>query len=706
MSRRAIAALQLLLVVVGVCVISNLTYRKRQQERAILDDKVAEYLERGGDFDRRVDIGVELCTVVQDDAGDELVPGAPRLRIIDRHKFGGIVDTRERCIVGPSRAPRTGYCSEDQAAVILHGIDGALEHAGDALGQLVYGSEGAGKTTVTAMWHYIRWVEHLGEGRIGGQTAPTKRRLRMVRREIFRLFPRAWYTHRKAEDIFTFCDGTQLELVSTHKKSDEEGSPIQGQNWSWCAREECQDQIDAHEDIESRGRSARDGRYPQLATATAKDNTRWRTFRDRLTASGLWFRRTLLGRRSPFIAASFWDAKLRTMSPREYQRRVEAQDVPPELAAYYCWDRSRNLVAGPRIGADVTVAVLANYRPYTRPGRFVLLGGHDPGVIFNTTTIKRLVMFGKVPTWVVVGEFQTKQTTAREHALRLRLWLREKFGVETLDPDSGKVLFFIDPHGKGETETDYETVYRAFQAAGLDAFNPSPKVPGQTTGRIKRSVRVEMMNRLMSDAAGTVRFVISCDEARRAVRSQAGRGVRDAREEAGRRRPGGHAPQGRGRQDPRARGRGLCALSIREGVRHRRHHQGRDRRGREGQGLMAPLIDLYGVTNEDLLRWVRTEFAIGGTDAKITNPHKKRREETALRVRLYRDDYKADFETLIDGIYLDLMYKLEAQEARARGDPSRTSPVGSSTRSRRSTTSPRCARSRCATRSSTSKRSA
>lgn len=496
----------LVLAALVVCVLSNLTWRKRRQERALLNDAVAELA--ADEAHRFVDAGVELRTVVADPSGDELLSGKPRLSIVRARRYGGIIDTRAHPraeIVRPSTTPRIWYCSLDQETVILHG--------GDPLGQLVYGSEGAGKTTVTAMWHYMRWIEHLGEGREGGQTAPTIRRLKLVLDEIARLYAPGWFTFRGSKQLLVFADGTRLQFTHTHRRSEAEGSPIQGYNWSWCAREEGQDQIEAHADIEARGRAAKAGRYQQLITATAKDSPQWRDFRDQLTATNnpLWIRRTLLGRNSPFVEPARWDAMRATMTEREYQRRVLAMDVHPELAVYYGWDRNRNLVAAPRIATDVTAAVLGQYRSYLRPAsRFVLVASHDPGVIYNTTTIQRLLMFGDLPTWVVVGELQTKQTTPGEHAARLRAFLQTEFGVELVGVDASKCAIFCDPHGKGESQTDYQTVYMAFQHEGLDVFSPAPQ-----TGKIKRAARVAMINRLLRSADGRSRLVVGVDEHRR-----------------------------------------------------------------------------------------------------------------------------------------------------------------------------------------------
>jgi hypothetical protein len=154
----------------------------------------------------------------------------------------------------------------------------------------------------------------------------------------------------------------------------------------------------------------------------------------------------------------------------------------------------------------VTPAILAGYRPYLRPNdTFSMLACHDPGNIYNTTEVLRLVMYGEVPTWVVVGEFQTEQTTAVDHAREFRNYIAGK-----LNRDPMKVATFVDPHGRGQSQTDYQTVYGAFQSQGINVFSPAPM-----TGTIKRSARVEMVNRLLQGSAvntGTPRLVVATDD--------------------------------------------------------------------------------------------------------------------------------------------------------------------------------------------------
>ncbi len=506
-------------------VLSELTWEERRLER--------ELEEEVGAHDRYVDFGVVLKTVAMDhdlalaleredhtaadriratrSHGEQVLDGLPPVFVLGEKRYGGIVDTKADPprMIGESQSPVIWYCSADQRPLITH-----RPGHGDASRLLVYGSEGAGKTTAQVEWHFLSGVlRHLGEGREGGQTGPTEARLETFRQEAYKLWHPSWYRYVASEDLYVFVDGSRIRLVSTHQQTKEQGSRVQSHTWSWCGSDEIQDHTRFDGDIESRGRGAKLGRYPRLATATAKDHSNWRGWRDKVIAGGKWERHTLLGLRSPFVWPNFWEEKKITLDPREYKRRVLAEDVPAELAVFFCWERDRNLVAMPQIATDVTPAVLAGYRSYTDPGkRFSILVGHDPGNIFNTSVVLKLLMFGDLPTWTVVGELQTKQTTAAEHARQLREYLQSAFGVEL---GEHKAAIFVDPHGKGETKTDYQTVYGALQREKLDAFNPAPM-----SHVVQRAARVAMTNRLLYSAAGGVRLVVACDQYRQPAARQ------------------------------------------------------------------------------------------------------------------------------------------------------------------------------------------
>lgn len=489
---------------IGGLVESDLTWREKRAERELREEIEG--------VNRFVDAGVILKTVVSDPRGQKLLPDVPPMRIVNVQSFGGIIDTaaEQPYVCGPSADPLIWFCSPDQERIVIHRDD-------EPLGQIAHGSEGGGKTTALAQWHYFRWLELLGEGRWIGQFAPTLKRLGLVHKEMRALWRPTWgkYVVRRDFEGYEMCDGTMIMFQHTHKQSASQGSPAQGANLSAAARDEMQDIVERHADIQSRGRSSKNGRYKQLGTATAKDDSGWRDLRDQLLRSGKWAKRSLSIFRSPFVDQAFLEEIRGTISQREFDRRYgnpitgEVDDPRPERAVYFGWDRKRNLTPRPRIATDVTKAILTDYPSFTRPGAATtLLCTHDPGVIFNTTEIARLLVFPRyvlnkktgrhgnklVPTWAVVGELQTEQTTAHAHARQLVALLKDRFHIE--GPGQSKAAVFVDPHGKGETDTDYETVYGAFQAEGLDPFNPAP-----VSGWIRRSQRVEMMNRLLAGTA-------------------------------------------------------------------------------------------------------------------------------------------------------------------------------------------------------------
>src|ERR1700690_2186733 len=166
--------------------LSETAWRRKRYER--------ELRERVEAIDRFVDFGVVLRVVRPDPAGKELVAGCPPMSVLRQHRFGGIVDTKAEpaYFCGPSTDPVIWHVSEDQEPIVLHGDELPL-------GLLVYGSEGAGKTAALVMWHWVRILQHLGEGREGGQTAPTNARLEMVRSEIRKWWRPSWYRLHASE---------------------------------------------------------------------------------------------------------------------------------------------------------------------------------------------------------------------------------------------------------------------------------------------------------------------------------------------------------------------------------------------------------------------------------------------------------------------------------------------------------------------------
>jgi hypothetical protein len=496
-------------------VLTNTAFRHRQAMRKV-DQRVHA-------SDRFVDIGVTLVVVAGDPNGTALIEDMPPMRELGRHYLGGVIDTKatpprkldrgspswSRGIATDSAdGKRVWYASADQAAALLHNDP-------DQLGQLIYGSEGAGKTRLLAMWHYVRWSHAIGERREGGQTAPVADRLEMVLREMMSLFAPNWFTFVKSEDRFIMCDGTRIQLVSTYKQSASQGSPVQGYNWSWCGRDEAQDQVDVHGDIESRGRSAKNGHYWQLATATAKDDPHWRTLRDLLVKSGKWVRRDLSIFRSPFVTRRFIEDKRLMYTDREFRRRYgnpetgQVEDLAPELQLYFGWQRSKdgkpwNLRPIPITAKKVTSIVL---RKKTGNPRHALLAGHDPGSLKGATIyLDAYQVPGHAdPVWWVRGERMHKRQTTEQSGLEILADARKR-GCNVRDEDE-QIHVRAQPVGQAEDKPSLD-LYRIFKRVGLDVSAAQYRKDGTGTGVIKKDDRIELVNWLFE----TGRLNVECDD--------------------------------------------------------------------------------------------------------------------------------------------------------------------------------------------------
>ncbi|MBE9554153.1 MAG: hypothetical protein IMF05_11875 [Proteobacteria bacterium] len=467
-----------------------------------------------GGRDRFVDCGIKLRVVVQDPEGVRYVEGSPLLRIVRTHRFGGMVDSRTRKFCGQSRRPVVWYCSEDQEQLLLH--------ADDLPPRLyAFGSEGAGKTYALAMYSLLRCLDGAGTASCFGATAPTGKRLRNVTGALRLVAPADWYVWNEFHHEMRLVWGPTIQCVSTTKRSNEGGSPVQGYTWRLgSASDEIQDSIGANDDIETRGRGCKNGRYKRLCTGTEKDSATFRRFRDRLKGNKLWKFFTLKGRRSPFIFTKFWDDLKATLSVREYRRRVEALPVGPERAVYHAWDRKENIRPLPLGSVDVTSSLIG------RGANFVALGGHDPGQIQDVTLLLKAYRVPRQshPSWFVVDEITTDRTTAEEHGKAVLARLRTKHhlnmppmrGNEPVDPLGPQVHIRVDPYGDNDSSTDI-SVYKTLAKMGLSIASAAYSKKGTGRGRVPKDAGIDMVNRLLGDANGLRRLFILCDDTGAAV---------------------------------------------------------------------------------------------------------------------------------------------------------------------------------------------
>lgn len=485
---------------------TNLSLRRRRIMQGVSDRVEAPQ--------RLVDIGVQLFVIRRDPAGQELIPGSKLRHIIVGGPFawGGVLDTETRKLIGPSQDPRRWYCSEEQLPIIMH-PDSAPR------AQLVEAGEGTGKTTALAMWHHKRWCENLGEFREGGQTAPVLKRLGLVRIELEKHWRPNWYRWVDRDDFtgYELPDGSRIRFCHTHRQSQAQGSPIQGFNWSWAGRDEMQDQVDVHFDIESRGRAARNGGeyYKQLGTATAKDDSEWRNLKGELKQGGAWMFHRLDIRNSPFVGPDFLAAKRASgVTDREFRRRWLGEDLPPESRVYFTWDRSQNLRPVPRVGARLITQLVLKAK--TGNPRHSLLVGHDPGTAKAASIILEAYEFPKEHNvlWWVRAELFTLHQTSEQHAREV-LKLVQRFGCNKPGTDA-IALVRAQPVGQSEDKPD-ENTYRVWKRVGFDIKAAQYKKDGTGTGQIKKDSRIEMITTLLCDAMGKRRLFIDVDDQGRPV---------------------------------------------------------------------------------------------------------------------------------------------------------------------------------------------
>lgn len=485
----------ILLALVGVVLLSNLTFRARKARK--------EFEQEVESADRFVDVGVVLSVVRRDpEHGKPILPNTPPLTIVRQHRFGGIIDRADDPVrlAGPSCQPAHWYCSEQAEPLVLH-----ADELPPRL--LVYGSMGAGKTVTLAQWLYLRALEFTGLDVEVGATAPTNERASMIARAIRELWPAQAWRWKERDRTFSLANGVTVRLLSTHQSSKAEGSRVQGYTWAAHAGDELQDQLEVDGDIEARGRGAPKGIYRRFNSATAKDDPQWRNFRSRVESSGKhWGVRHLVGPESPFQFPEYWTTLQSTMSQAEYQRKVLALDVPPGERLYTSYDRAHNVRPRPRVGAlDVTATELGRfgYRG------FDLLMGHDPGRIVDVTLILKAFQLAKnePPAWWVLGEVVTERKTTEGHCVELAKTLRDRWNQ--------RGLIYCDPHGinsKNDDDRPDVTVLKTFQRHGFDirpaAFSPGKSTPGQ----VPREARIDLVNTLLCNASDQRRLFIDCDD--------------------------------------------------------------------------------------------------------------------------------------------------------------------------------------------------
>lgn len=452
--------------------------------------------------DRYVDFGIRLWVVEQDPAGVEVLAGRPKVRLIRSHEFGGVLDSRTHRFVGPTKQPVVWYGSKEQVEAVIHDRDLLKPKL------QVYGAEGSGKTRgVLAPWVVMRALEFTGQWVEIGVTAPTQLRLGTVVESLHSIMAPEWYSFHVNTGLFRLVNGTRIRCLSTTKRSEEGGSPIQGWDWAAAAGDEFQDSFAVNDDIEARGRRAPGGVYRRLNTLTSKDSSSFRTFRDAWNSNPLCETRRLEGITNPFVDPQHWQ-NLRTMlDERSYKRRVLALDVGPEQAVYHTFERPVNLRPVPQIGARNITEQLLRVAGFGAP--LGLLIGHDPGNVRDVSLLLRAYSVGTDPEphWYVVGEVVTEQSTTEVHGLKLAK-LCQTLGVWGELAPYQRPLVIADPQSEFEARGQpHPTVYRTLKKLGFEIRSASPQ-----KHRVPIEARIAMVVSLLRNAAGKSRLFIATDD--------------------------------------------------------------------------------------------------------------------------------------------------------------------------------------------------
>lgn len=465
--------------------------------------------------ERFVDFGVELYTVEQDESGVPIRPDGPKVVCIREPEIhGGIFDTRLGQWHDETQNPVVWMASEPQRDMLVDRSERPLQ-------ELVEGAEGAGKTAILARWLIWQAIEMLGRGLEYGCTAPTQARLERVRQTLNEAMPEEWYTYRQRDWLYSFANGAhRLRLVSAHRQSEAEGSPVQGYDWAGGAMDELQDQLDTIDDVRARGRRAPGGRFPMLNTATNKATPAYRVFRDKWLKTAHCGITKMSGFTNAYVDQEFWANRRKELSPREFARRVLAQDVGPERATYHAWDHELNCRPIPQIGAeDVTSEILSPWGP-----RYVLLGGHDPGSLFDVSLLlKAYRIIGKQRVrWWVVDEVTTEETTTEAHVSVFKDRIVTHWRCNQNDwrqkpsETSGRVLVRADPYSDSGNDAQHpdKSVYTIFKNAGIRILPAAmiASVSKVKVGRVPKDAGIEMVNSLFCNAEQERRLFVNVDE--------------------------------------------------------------------------------------------------------------------------------------------------------------------------------------------------
>ena len=452
--------------------------------------------------ERLMDFGVRCYVVKQDiEGGVSVIPGMAPVAPLRSFDIGGMWDTHLRRYVGPSVKPHIWYCADYAEELIRHPDSLPAKICIEA-------GFGAGKTHgILAAWLVARALEYAPmAGRNGIEllgTSPTDPRLEeFVEATAAKMRPE-WFEFNRKSHMFRLHNGVRLRLLGTAKRSNAQGSRVQGFNSAAAGCDELQDNCEELENVYARGRRAPGGNYKMLATSTPKISTDWRNVKRRMQASGEWKFVRVDARTNVMVYPKFWEGLASLYSPEQFERCVRGMDVGPERATYPSFSGEINVKPIPRIGArDVTRSVV---------GASALLG-HDPGASVDVTLMLKCYQIGRqLRQWFVVDEWTTKARPNQEHVFAVRAALRERWDLQWPESDMPKVLVRIDPMGDSDAKTP-QGIYATWRHAGFTVKAAAYNRRGEGKGLIHKDAGIEMINRLLCDAAGTSKLFIACDE--------------------------------------------------------------------------------------------------------------------------------------------------------------------------------------------------
>ena len=419
---------------------------------------------------------------------------AVRVEVVDAdvppRAYGGRFDTVARVWCGPPRSWVTWQVGAGQ----LPPLDASR-------GRFVcVGAMGAGKTEILARACILAAILR-GRNMAIGVVAPTQKRLRIIWAKVTRLLAPAWVLETRLSDSeITLINGCKLQFVAAKIHSADVGSPIQGYSWIEAFVDEEQDVDDeAMADVLMRGRDAPNGDYRVVSSCTLKDTPAWRERKRRYEAEPDTVLYRMAATANPFVAAEYWQELRARLTERQYRMRVLALDARPERAVYPEFDAALHVSARPLVGArDVTRAIV---------GRDVLIG-YDPGTLFDVSIFLKAYQRSaeRDPTWYVIGELTTEQTTTDAHAIALAKSLAH-WGYTPAD-----ALMVGDPYGDREdTNRPHVTVYKVFVSAGFKirpaAYSTNMRGASKP-GVVPKDAGIELVNTLLKNASGQTRLYV------------------------------------------------------------------------------------------------------------------------------------------------------------------------------------------------------